>query len=196
MGRDMWNDRPGPRRLQRSGRERMWAGVAGGMSEYFDLDPTLMRVFWVVGTVVTAGLVVPVYFVLWLIMPVDRDTPPGGWSAQRGAPREASYASMAADAPPAGADAEAGFEASDEAEPQSGRSGPRESWDNYGYGYDWRYYRPRKRRGAGFVLIALGLLFLGAQTHVFSAIPWNVAWPVVLIVFGGALLMRNRDWRL
>src|SRR5205085_8177113 len=66
MGRDLWNERPGPRRLFRSTRERMWAGVAGGMAEYFDLDPTLMRLIWVVGTVVTAGLLVAVYFVMWV----------------------------------------------------------------------------------------------------------------------------------
>ncbi|MBV8084096.1 MAG: PspC domain-containing protein [Chloroflexi bacterium] len=194
----MWNDRSGPRRLQRSSRERMWAGVSGGMAEYFDLDPTLMRLIWVVGTVVTAGLLVPVYFLLWVIMPVDRDTSPAGWAAPGGAPREATYASMASDAPPSGPEADAGFEDTGEPDPQAEprRRHQGAAWQDYGYGYDWHYYRPRKRRGAGFILIALGLLFLGAQTHLFSAIPWNVAWPAVLIVLGGALLMRNRDWRL
>ena len=64
--------------------------------------------------------------------------------------------------------------------------------------HHWRgpSYRSRKRRSFGFVLIALGLLFLGAQSHVFNLIPWNVAWPLVLIVLGGAMLMRHRDWRL
>ncbi|MDE3078373.1 MAG: PspC domain-containing protein, partial [Chloroflexota bacterium] len=44
------------RRLTRSQHERMWAGVCGGLSEYFDIDPVLVRLFWVVATVLTAGL--------------------------------------------------------------------------------------------------------------------------------------------
>jgi len=63
------------RRLTRSSRERMWAGVAGGLAEYFDVDPTLMRLMWVVATVITAGLFVAVYFVMWVIMPFDSDAP-------------------------------------------------------------------------------------------------------------------------
>src|SRR5262249_16305937 len=38
---------PPPRRLVRSSRERMCAGVAGGMAEYFDIDPSLVRLLWV-----------------------------------------------------------------------------------------------------------------------------------------------------
>src|SRR5216683_2237897 len=42
---------PSSRRLVRSSRERMWAGVAGGMAEYFDLDPSLVRLMWVAAAV-------------------------------------------------------------------------------------------------------------------------------------------------
>jgi phage shock protein C len=59
----------------RSSRERMWAGVAGGMAEYFDLDPSLVRLLWVLATLVTGGLVVPVYILAWIILPRD-DRPP------------------------------------------------------------------------------------------------------------------------
>ncbi|MBV9581631.1 MAG: PspC domain-containing protein, partial [Chloroflexi bacterium] len=51
---------PAQRRLVRSSRERMWAGVAGGIAEYVDLDPSLVRLLWVLATVVTGGLAVPV----------------------------------------------------------------------------------------------------------------------------------------
>ena len=43
---------PPHRRLVRSSRERMWAGVAGGMAEYFDLDPSLVRLLWVLDRLV------------------------------------------------------------------------------------------------------------------------------------------------
>src|ERR1700693_5663482 len=60
---------PRPRRLMRSGHERMWAGVAGGMAEYFDIDPALMRLIWVAATVVSGGLGVAVYILAWVILP-------------------------------------------------------------------------------------------------------------------------------
>src|ERR1700674_3039658 len=73
---------PHPRRLMRSSRERMWAGVAGGMAEYFDLDPALVRLLWVAATVVSGGLAVPIYILAWIILPrEDRmaDAGPSAW---------------------------------------------------------------------------------------------------------------------
>src|SRR5919204_3305467 len=62
---------PRPRRLTRSSRERMWAGVAGGMAEYFDLDPSLVRLLWIAATVVSGGLAGPLYILAWIILPRD-----------------------------------------------------------------------------------------------------------------------------
>jgi phage shock protein PspC (stress-responsive transcriptional regulator) len=62
----------------RSTRERMWAGVAGGMAEYFDLDPSLVRLLWIAATVVSGGLAVPVYILAWIILPRDDRPPVGG----------------------------------------------------------------------------------------------------------------------
>ena len=64
-------DQAGPKRLKRSD-DRMVGGVAGGIAEYLDLDPTIVRVVFAVllilGAVVTWALV---YGVLWLLMPED-----------------------------------------------------------------------------------------------------------------------------
>ena len=49
----------------------MWAGVAGGLAEYFDLDPALVRLLWVAAAVVSGGLAVPVYILAWIILPRD-----------------------------------------------------------------------------------------------------------------------------
>lgn len=56
--------------LRRSRSDRMLAGVIGGLARYFGIDPTLARVVYVVGSVISAafpGLLV--YGVLWLVMP-------------------------------------------------------------------------------------------------------------------------------
>ena len=56
--------------LLRSRRHRMIAGVCGGLAEWLGWNPTLVRVLYVVGSLVSAafpGLIV--YLVLWLVMP-------------------------------------------------------------------------------------------------------------------------------
>jgi phage shock protein PspC (stress-responsive transcriptional regulator) len=56
--------------LRRSRRHRMIAGVCGGLAEWLGWDPTLVRVLYVVVSILSAafpGLLV--YVVLWLVMP-------------------------------------------------------------------------------------------------------------------------------
>ena len=58
------------KKLKRSYTDRMVAGVCGGLAEYFDLDPTLVRVGYVLLSVLSAGFPgLLVYIVLWLIVP-------------------------------------------------------------------------------------------------------------------------------
>jgi phage shock protein C len=59
-----------PRRLQRSLYDSKIAGVCGGIAEYLDVDPTIVRLVWAILTFCTAivpGIVA--YAVAWLIMP-------------------------------------------------------------------------------------------------------------------------------
>ena len=57
-----------PKRLVRSNENRMLLGVCGGLGDYFDLDATLVRVVFAVGTL-AFGSTVLVYIVLAFIMP-------------------------------------------------------------------------------------------------------------------------------
>ena len=61
---------PGPKRLYRSSDQKMFLGVCGGLGEYFDLDPTIVRMIFVVATLL-AGTSIAVYAVLALIMPSE-----------------------------------------------------------------------------------------------------------------------------
>lgn len=38
----------GPKKLYRSRRNRMIAGVCGGIGEHFDIDPTIIRLLWII----------------------------------------------------------------------------------------------------------------------------------------------------
>jgi phage shock protein C len=67
------------RPLRRSRTNRQIAGVVGGLAEYFQVDPTLLRVIYVVGSVVSAAFPgVLVYLVLWLVIPEADDAAGGG----------------------------------------------------------------------------------------------------------------------
>jgi phage shock protein C len=56
-------------RLYRSTDDRMLAGVAGGLAEMFDVDPSLIRVVWAVLIVLTGGLALLVYIVMAIVVP-------------------------------------------------------------------------------------------------------------------------------
>jgi phage shock protein C len=56
--------------LRRSRSDRMIAGVAAGLAKYFGIDPTLARVLYVVGSIVSAAFPgILVYVLLWAIVP-------------------------------------------------------------------------------------------------------------------------------
>ena len=57
------------KRLMRPTEGRMLAGVAGGLSSYFGIDPAIVRVGWVLLTLFGIGAPVLAYVVLWVVMP-------------------------------------------------------------------------------------------------------------------------------
>jgi phage shock protein C len=56
--------------LRRSRTNRMIAGVVGGLAEYFGIDPTLLRVIYVIVSIVSAAFPgALVYVLMWLLVP-------------------------------------------------------------------------------------------------------------------------------
>jgi phage shock protein C len=58
------------KRLYRSRTDRMLAGVAGGMADYFDLDPSVVRVVWAL-LVVALGAGILLYIVAAIVIPEE-----------------------------------------------------------------------------------------------------------------------------
>lgn len=56
------------KRLYRSRQDRMICGVCGGIAEYFDLDPTLVRLGWLV-LFAFAGSGIIAYIIAAIIIP-------------------------------------------------------------------------------------------------------------------------------
>ena len=63
------------RRLVRSTTDRKIAGVAGGMAEFFGVDPSLVRLIWVL-VALPGGISIIFYFILWLILPEGTEVAP------------------------------------------------------------------------------------------------------------------------
>jgi phage shock protein C len=59
--------------LRRSVHDRMIAGVCGGIARWLGWDPTLVRVLYVVVSVLSAAFPgILVYLLLWVVMPQER----------------------------------------------------------------------------------------------------------------------------
>ncbi len=60
------------KKLYRSRENRMIGGVCGGLGEYFDIDPTLVRVLFVFGAFLgVPGALVLIYLVMLILVPQD-----------------------------------------------------------------------------------------------------------------------------
>jgi phage shock protein C len=59
------------RHLFRSRDDRMLAGVAGGLAELWDADPSLVRVIWAVLVPFTGGVALVVYIVMAIVVPEE-----------------------------------------------------------------------------------------------------------------------------
>jgi phage shock protein C len=66
-----------PRKLERSRSNRMLGGVCGGVANYVNMDPTLVRILAVVITVLTSGAPIIAYLIALFVMPEEDKTTPG-----------------------------------------------------------------------------------------------------------------------
>ena len=62
------------KRLYRSRKNKVFAGIISGLGDYFDVDPTLLRVFWILIVVFTGfipGIIA--YLFAMMVIPKNRD---------------------------------------------------------------------------------------------------------------------------
>ncbi|MGK9477847.1 PspC domain-containing protein [Melioribacter sp. OK-6-Me] len=58
------------KQLYRSRKHRIFGGVAGGLAEYFELDPVLIRVIFVIVALIS-GFGFLLYIILWIVIPEE-----------------------------------------------------------------------------------------------------------------------------
>jgi phage shock protein C len=208
-------------RLFRSRDERVLAGVAGGVAQRFDIDPSLVRVAWVILSLLTGGA----FFLLYIVMAIVVPEAPGGtdhWAAWQAGPgpgavpgwgwpgggqgpgttmtaagaAEGEPGSTATEAVP-GETVETGEEAG--SAPEVGGAAAANWSSSAASGPPpWtippRRHDHRERSGAGTVIVGLILVLVGAYFLLRTLVPnldLGPYWPVILIVVGGALLVGS-----
>jgi phage shock protein PspC (stress-responsive transcriptional regulator) len=150
------------KKLYRSAKDKMIGGVAGGLAEYFDIDPTIIRVLFVV-SLFLGGTGVIAYIVLWIIVPerplvynMGTTTEPHNTGPMEGRPADTN-----ASAP----DPVAAYQES--------------------------INRRKQKRSfiGGIVLISLGVIFLADEF--FPRISFEELFSAALIIFGVVLLLNS-----
>ena len=151
------------RRLYRSRSDSVLGGVAGGVADYLDLDPAIVRIIWAVLALLTGGLFVVLYVVMWIVVP---EAPAGPVPGQAAMPPPAEGAM--------GDEGTAGEAAA-----------PATAWS--------AYEPQVRRAGSGgavifgLVLIGAGIWFLIDQYV--PAFDRDLIWPIALVAVGVALLL-------
>ena len=153
-------------RLERSITNKVVAGVCGGIADYLQVDATLVRVFFVVGTILTGGLGLLGYIVLVVLVPlpgqpapfVKSDVTTSTVEGAQGTDPAATTPILATPAVARPADPEAA---------------------------------ERNRAAFGVVLVALGAIFLLSNAGLFRLVRWDLAWPLVFIAIGVLLLAQR-----
>ena len=162
-------------RLYRSRTDRMLAGVAGGIADMVGIDPSLVRIGWVVLAFASGGLVILLYVLMAIIVPEEPEVV-ATW------PFAGEPVDTATGTPPGGPTAAEALTPSTET-----------TWSRPVADGEVRPPRARDERATalvlGGILVAAGLLLL-LQRFV-PALEPGVVWPVALIALGAVLLVGS-----
>ena len=77
------------KKLALSRRDKKIAGVCAGFAEYLELDPTLVRLLWLMMALVV-GWGVVAYIVAWIVMPLEAEATPAAAPAPSATPQPAT----------------------------------------------------------------------------------------------------------
>lgn len=57
------------KRLTKSRHDKKFAGVCGGLAEYFEIDSTIIRIVFLAALILGLGSPGLIYLILWVVMP-------------------------------------------------------------------------------------------------------------------------------
>jgi phage shock protein C len=150
----------------------MLAGVAGGVAETLDADPSIVRIVWALLAILTGGVAFIVYIVMAIVVPEE----PDDVDLPAGAPDTGSAAPDASDATPPPPPAPPTRAAERATRRAARRARRREAVDSGGAALIF-----------GVLLIVIGGFFL---LHQF--LPWfgfHLWWPIAIVTLGILLIL-------
>jgi len=186
-------------RLYRSRSDRIISGVAAGVAERLDLDPSIVRVVWVVLAVVSGGIFALVYLVMMFVVPeAPFDSPRAGqagpdpWSspAATGIRPAAAPVATPADGTPAGVGDVAVDDATEVGVPVT----PDTRTDPGIAALDHSPVPARRSDPGGPLVLGVILILLGAYFLLRQYAPQvdvGAAWPVLAIAAGVLLVVLS-----
>jgi phage shock protein C len=191
-------------RLYRSATDRVFTGLCGGMADHFDLDPSLVRLAWVVLDILTGIFpLLVVYIIMAMVVPEEPPVgAPGAWPGWSGPQWGPTAPGAAAPGGAPGAGAAGGSAGAGEAggtgtpgQPESGPApgSPGEggaAWGSWGspppIGSDWRtaraYARAQRRAQRAY---------WRHQRWGGDASTAGLVFGVILVVIGGLFLINQ-----
>jgi phage shock protein PspC (stress-responsive transcriptional regulator) len=184
-------------RLYRSKSEAMLGGVAAGLANYFKVDPTLVRIGFLVLMLFTSGAFLLVYLAMWLLIPSAGSTAAeanqvvqenlneigdkvrGFTGGNRGPASTQGNGAGSSATPNGGYAANMGpTHSQGQVQTQLPQAGPAT--------------QPRHGGASPMVLIAIGAFFLLANLGFFRGFHWGIWWPLLFIGLGVMLLSRRQ----
>lgn len=150
------------KKLYRSRDDRIIWGVCGGLAKYFDIDPTIVRIIFVL-LVLANGLGLLAYIIMAIVVPLE--------GSKSTVPKETvkeNVAEMKETASELGQEIRATFAGGEtKTKPEADRK-----------------IGQRRRNFFGITLIVLGVVFLLGSLNLFAWFHWSYLWPVLLVAAG------------
>ncbi|SDY22475.1 PspC domain-containing protein [Tindallia californiensis] len=170
------------KRFYRSRKDKKLAGVCGGVAEYFEVDPTLIRLIWVVFTF-AGGAGVLAYIIAAIIMPEKpldiSDTP-----SNRATYEDDSFVEVVE---------EEDIEEVGETKKQDDQRADYEKSNNDELKEKQTEYRSDSNNVAiGLILVVLGSLFFSRNFLRIHWIDFSYIWPLALILIGVYIIVNQR----
>src|SRR5918994_1397417 len=183
-------------RLYRSRSERVISGVAGGLAERLDVDPSIVRVVWVILAVLSGGLFALVYLVMMVVVPEtpfdapDRAGGPDPWSSPAATGiRPSPTAPPASTGPSEDVPGTATEETSTFATVGASTPASPETASRPG---SWRTRPDRRRDSGGGLVLGLLLILVGAWFLIREYLPQvdlDATWPLLAVAAGVLLVV-------
>jgi phage shock protein C len=166
-------------RLERSTTNRIVGGICGGIAEYLQVDATLVRVFFVIVILLTAGFAILGYIALLFLMPMPGQPQP----FVRGATANSAATSADAAAPSDPSDPNATMPIAGDTMPFTRPAPPPVPEDPAA--------AERRRAIFGYFLVGIGAIFLLSNFGAFRLVRGDLLWPLVLVVAGVFILTQR-----